>query len=61
MADSAEGAAGRELDWLLHRLPDAGRRRRRLVEQMSHRLVAGILHAPLAALNEDRRRTSGRA
>ena len=29
---------------------------RRLIEQMSHRLVAGILHAPLAALNAD---TSG--
>jgi glutamyl-tRNA reductase len=56
MADSAEERRREELDWLLHRLPDLTDDDRRLVEQMSHRLVAGILHAPLAALNAD---TSG--
>lgn len=56
MADGAEERRREELDWLFHRIPDLTDDDRRLVEQMSHRLVAGILHAPLAALNAD---TSG--
>lgn len=42
-----------ELEWLLHRLPDLPAEDRALVEQMSHRLVAALLHAPLAALHGD--------
>ena len=53
MADSAEERRREELDWVLRRLPDLTDDDRRLIEQMSHRLVAGILHAPLAALNAD--------
>ena len=56
MAETAEGHRREELDWLLHRLGDLPDDDRRLIEQMSHRLVAGILHAPFAALNAD---TSG--
>lgn len=56
MADTAEAHRREELDWLLRRLDDLSDDDRRLIEQMSHRLVAGILHAPLAALNAD---TSG--
>jgi glutamyl-tRNA reductase len=42
-----------EVDWLLRRLPDLAEDERAVVEQMSHRLVAAILHAPLAALHDD--------
>jgi glutamyl-tRNA reductase len=56
MADTAEARRLEELDWLLRRLGDLPDDERHLIEQMSHRLVAGILHAPLAALNAD---TSG--
>ena len=56
MADTAEGHRREELDWLLRRLPDLPAEDRELIEQMTHRLVGGILHAPLAALNTD---TSG--
>lgn len=53
MARSAEARRLEELDWLLRRLGDLPDEERHLIEQMSHRLVAGILHAPLAALNAD--------
>jgi glutamyl-tRNA reductase len=53
MADAAEAHRRAELDWLMRRLDDLPEDDRRLIEQMSHRLVAGILHAPLAALNAD--------
>jgi len=56
MADTAEGHRREELDWLLRRLPDLPNEDRELIEQMTHRLVGGILHAPLSALNTD---TSG--
>lgn len=42
-----------EVEWLLRRLPDLPAEDRALVEQMSHRLVAALLHAPLAALHAD--------
>jgi glutamyl-tRNA reductase len=53
MAASAEDHRRTELDWLLRRLPDLSPDERAVVEQMSHRIVGGILHAPLAALNSD--------
>jgi glutamyl-tRNA reductase len=56
MVDAAEAHRREELDWLLRRLGDLPDEDRHVIEQMSHRLVAGILHAPLAALNAD---TSG--
>ena len=56
MAETAEGHRREELDWLLQRLTDLPMEDRELIEQMSHRLVAVILHAPLAALSAD---TSG--
>jgi len=56
MAETAEAHRREELDWLLRRLSDLPTEERELIEQMTHRLVAGILHAPLAALNKD---TSG--
>jgi glutamyl-tRNA reductase len=42
-----------ELEWLRRRLPDLSAEELAVVEQMSHRLVAGILHAPLTALKRD--------
>lgn len=56
MAETAEVRRAAEVDWVLHRLGDLPEDDRLLIEQMSHRLVAGILHAPRAALNAD---TSG--
>ncbi|HEX5588705.1 MAG TPA: hypothetical protein VFX65_00255, partial [Candidatus Limnocylindrales bacterium] len=42
-----------EVEWLRRRLPALSGDELGLVEQMSHRLVAALLHAPLAALHED--------
>jgi glutamyl-tRNA reductase len=53
LADRAESQRLSELERLFRRLSlDADDRA--LVEQMTHRLVAGLLHAPLTALREDR-------
>ena len=49
----AEHLRRAELEWLLHRLPDLPAEDRAVVEQMSHRLVAALLHAPLTALHGD--------
>lgn len=48
----AEERRAEELDRLFRRMPLRDHERE-LVEQMSHRLVAGLLHAPLATLRED--------
>jgi glutamyl-tRNA reductase len=53
MAETAEVHRREELDWLLRRLGDLPEDDRRLIEQMSHRLVSDLLHAPLSALNAD--------
>ena len=53
LAESVESRRTAELDRLLRRLPDLDPHARQLVETMSHRLVAGILHGPRAALRED--------
>ncbi len=49
----AEQRRADELAWLQHRLPDLSPDELAVVEQMSHRLVASILHAPLSALTGD--------
>jgi glutamyl-tRNA reductase len=61
VAASAEQVRRAELEWLLHRLPDLDQNGRAVVEQMSHRLVAAILHAPLDALHSDGQGTLQRA
>jgi glutamyl-tRNA reductase len=53
LADSVEARRTAELDRLLRRIPDLDPHARHLVETMSHRLVAGILHGPRTALRED--------
>jgi len=53
VTEAAEGHRRAEIDWLLHRLPGIEPADRAFVEQMSHRLVAAILHAPLSALHDD--------
>jgi glutamyl-tRNA reductase len=52
LSERAETRRAEELERLFRRL-DLGDHERELVEQMSHRLVAGLLHAPLATLRED--------
>jgi glutamyl-tRNA reductase len=52
LAASAEERRADELERLFRRV-DLPERDRALVEQMSHRLIAGLLHAPLATLRED--------
>ena len=53
LAGTAEGHRREEIERLLRRLPNLSAEDRQLIEQMSHRLVAGILHAPTAELNAD--------
>jgi glutamyl-tRNA reductase len=53
IGEAADEQRRDELQWLFRRLPDLDEKDRALVEQMSHRLVAGILHAPRSALNSD--------
>jgi glutamyl-tRNA reductase len=52
LTDQAEARRAEELDRLFRRA-DMDEAERELVEQMSHRLVAGLLHAPLASLRDD--------
>lgn len=52
LADAAETRRSEELDRLFRRL-QLDDHERELVEQMSQRLVAGLLHQPLAVLRED--------
>ncbi len=53
IADHAEAKRAAELDRLLRRAPTLEPEVRELVDEMSHRLVAGLLHGPLAALRSD--------
>lgn len=53
LTELAESRRAAEVDRLLRRLPHLEDRDRELVEQMSRRLVAGLLHAPLSTLRED--------
>jgi glutamyl-tRNA reductase len=53
IGEAADEQRRQELEWLFRRLPDVAEKDRSLIEQMSHRLVAGILHAPRSALNTD--------
>jgi glutamyl-tRNA reductase len=53
IGETADEQRRQELEWLFRRLPGIEEKDRSLIEQMSHRLVAGILHAPRTALNAD--------
>ncbi len=61
MSEAAEGRRVSELEWLLRRLPNLTEQERALIDQMTHRLVGGILHAPKSALRLDESGTLGRA
>jgi len=61
LTERAEARRAAEVDRLMRRMPHVEDRDRELIEQMSHRLVAGLLHAPLATLREDLTGESGRA
>ncbi len=50
---TAEARRADEIAWLQRRLPNLTAEELAVVEQMSHRLVASILHAPLSALTSD--------
>jgi glutamyl-tRNA reductase len=53
VVETAERRRQAELAWLQSRLPGLSAEDVSIVEQMSHRLVAAILHAPLRALTAD--------
>lgn len=53
LTELAESRRAAELDRLLRRMPHLEAHDRELVEQMTRRLVAGLLHAPLATLRDD--------
>jgi len=57
----AESRRASEVERLLRQLPHLADRDRELVDQMSRRLVAGLLHAPLASLRDDQSGESDRA
>ena len=61
ITEAAEARRCSELAWLVRRLPDLSESERALIEHMSHRLVAGILHAPRSALRLDESGDLGRA
>ena len=55
VAEGADAVRRAEVEWLLHRLPGLAEDERAVVEQMSHRLVAALLHAPLDGAPRRRR------
>jgi len=61
MTDGAEARRQSELAWLARRLPNLSEHDRAIIDQMSHRLVGGILHAPKSALRLDESGDLGRA
>jgi glutamyl-tRNA reductase len=61
MSEAVEERRRSEMQWLLRRLPSLSEADRALVDQMSHRLVGGILHAPRSALRLDDSGDLGRA
>jgi glutamyl-tRNA reductase len=61
MTEAAEARRISELAWLVRRLPSLSEHDQGVIEQMSHRLVAGILHAPKSALRLDENGTLSRA
>src|SRR5674476_1074520 len=61
MTEAAEARRLSELAWLSRRLPSLSEEDRALVDQMTHRLVAGILHKPKSALRLDESGELGRA
>jgi glutamyl-tRNA reductase len=61
MSEAVEQRRRSEMEWLVRRLPSLSEADRALVEQMSHRLVGGILHAPRSALRLDDTGDLGRA
>jgi len=61
ITESAEARRLGELAWLARRLPTLSEHDRALVDQMSQRLVSGILHAPRSALRLDESGDLGRA
>ncbi|MEP7369344.1 MAG: NAD(P)-binding domain-containing protein [Dermatophilaceae bacterium] len=61
MSEAAEGRRRSELEWLLRRLPNLSDEDKALVDQMTHRLVGGILHSPRSKLRQDDSGDLGRA
>jgi glutamyl-tRNA reductase len=61
MTEAAETRRLSELAWLARRIPDLCEQDRAIIDQMTHRLVAGILHAPKSALRLDESGDLGRA
>ncbi len=61
LTGAAEARREQEMQWLLRRLPALPEAERVVVEQMTRRLVAGLLHAPRSALRLDETGDLGRA
>jgi glutamyl-tRNA reductase len=61
LTEQAESRRASEVDRLLRRLPHLADHDRELVDLMSRRLVAGLLHAPLATLRDDETGETDRA
>lgn len=61
LTEQAEVRRAAEMDRLIRRLPHLDDHDRAIVDQMSRRLVAGLLHAPLSSLREDQTGDQDRA
>jgi glutamyl-tRNA reductase len=61
ITQNAETRRTNELAWLARRTPGLSEHDRALIDQMTHRLVAAILHAPRTALHNDQSGDLGRA
>jgi glutamyl-tRNA reductase len=61
MSEAVEQRRQSEMQWLLRRLPSLSEADRALIDQMTNRLVGGILHAPRSALRLDDSGDLGRA
>ncbi|HET9657715.1 MAG TPA: hypothetical protein VFP72_20355 [Kineosporiaceae bacterium] len=61
LTTAAELRRQAEVGWLLRRLPEMSEREVALIEQMSRRLVAGLLHPPRRAIHDDETGELGRA
>ena len=61
LTDAAEERRGNELKWLAKRMPEISDADWALIDQMSHRLMAGILHAPRSVLRREDNESLDRA
>ena len=61
LSQAAEGVRKKNLDWAFAQFPSAGAKERKLLEDLSIRIVRGMLESPIQALKNDLREPEERA